>query len=246
MKLTGQQYQQLTDALLDAFPSPAKLAEMLRFRLEKNIHTLALGDDLMEIVFKLIRAAEAEGWIMQLLVAARESNPGNPALLAFSQQFGLASTTPPRTELERIIKVANSFLDVDEWCTRLGQIETQVCRIEIRSNRGMIYGTGFLLEPDVVITNYHVMEAVIEGKRGYTTNSGIMASPSDVILRFDYKRLADGTTLNPGTVYRLAAKDWLIDQRTTFRSLTSWTMRSSVWMESQGANRLGARLNLEL
>src|SRR5437868_6974510 len=62
MKLTGQQYQQLTDALLDAFPSPAKLAEMVRFRLEKNIYTLALGDNLKEIVFKLIGSAEAEGW----------------------------------------------------------------------------------------------------------------------------------------------------------------------------------------
>ena len=29
---------------------------------------------------------------------------------------------------------------------------------------------------------------------------------------FDYKRLADGTTLNPGTVYHLPADNWLIDK----------------------------------
>jgi Trypsin-like peptidase domain len=75
----------------------------------------------------------------------------------------------------------------------------------------MIYGTGFLLGPDVVITNHHVMEAVIEGEQGRTTAGGIAAKSADVMLRFDYKRLADGVTLNPGTVYRLAAKDWLVD-----------------------------------
>ncbi len=212
MKLTGQQYQQLTTALLMAFPTPIKLAEMVQYRIGKNLYTIAIGDDLEEIVFKLIRTAEAEGWIAHLIIAARESNPGNPALLAFSQQFGLAPGTPLQPELERIIKATNSFLDVNKWRTKLGQIETQVCRIEIRSNLGMIYGTGFLLASDVVITNYHVMEAVIEGEQGRTTNRGTSAMPSDVILRFDYKRLADGTTLNPGTVYHLPAENWLIDK----------------------------------
>jgi len=63
----------------------------------------------------------------------------------------------------------------------------------------------------VVITNYHVVEAVIAGEQGHTTSQGLRALPGDVVLRFDYKRLADGTTLNPGTVYRLAT-DWLIDK----------------------------------
>jgi hypothetical protein len=212
MKLTGSQYKQLTDALLDAFPTPAKLAEMVQFRIEKNLHAIATGDDLKEVIIKLIRTAQAEGWIIHLIVAARESNPGNPALLAFCQQLGLAPGPSLRPELERIIKVTNSFLDVDKWRTKLGQIETQVCRIEIQSNQGMIYGTGFLLAPDAIITNYHVMEAVVEGEQGRTTNRGISAMPSDVILRFDYKRLADGITLNPGTVYHLAPENWLIDK----------------------------------
>ena len=212
MKLTGQQYQQLTEAILDAFPTLARLAEMVQFRLEKNLYALALGDDLKEIVVKLIRTAEAEGWTNYLIVAARKSNPGNPALLACSQQFGLAPGSPFRPELERIIKTTNSFLDVDKWRTKLGQIEAQVCRIEILSNRGMIYGTGFLLAPDVIITNYHVMEAVIEGEQGRSTNRGISALPRDVVLRFDYKRQADGTTLNPGTIYHLATENWLVDK----------------------------------
>src|SRR5205807_2518705 len=32
-------------------------------------------------------------------------------------------------------------------------------------------------------------------------------------LRFDYKQLEDGTTINPGTPFKLAKDDWLIDHR---------------------------------
>jgi len=52
MRLTGKQYQQLTDALIDAFPSQQRLAELVKFRLEKNLNAIAMGDDLKEIIFK--------------------------------------------------------------------------------------------------------------------------------------------------------------------------------------------------
>ena len=60
-------------------------------------------------------------------------------------------------------------------------------------------GTGFLVGESTVITNYHVVENVFKHK----------AKAQDLILRFDYKRLEDGTTLNQGTVYRLD-DDWCI------------------------------------
>lgn len=203
MKLTGQQYQQFAAALLDAFPSQMKLVQMLRFRLDKNLPAISLGTNLQDIVFDLIGAAEAEGWTAKLLAAARESNPGNPELLAFAQQFGLVSSKASRQDIERIIRTTNSFLDVAQWRTQLGEMEGRVCRVEIalRGGSAHTYGTGFLVGPDVLLTTYSLMEAVINGK----------VKPSDVIFRFDYKRLADGTTLNPGVEFRLAAEDWLID-----------------------------------
>lgn len=206
MSLSGKQLQQLSNALRDAF-TKARLEQMLRFRLDKRLDDIALGDDYEEIVFKLLTTAESQGWTFKLIVAARESNPGNAMLLAFSQQLGLAptvedsqtSSTPSRPQLEKLIKTANYFSDINEWRKRLGEIEVQVCRVEIN---GEPQGTGFLLGPSVVITNYHVMNKVIEEKPGFT--------PDKVILRFDYKRLADGLTVKTGTAYRLA-DEWLID-----------------------------------
>ncbi|NEO70413.1 effector-associated domain EAD1-containing protein [Moorena sp. SIO3H5] len=206
MKLTGQQYQQLTNALLEAFPSKIRLAELVQYKFSKNLDSIAMGDDLKEIVFKLIKAAQAEGWVDKLIAGARESNPDNPALFAFAQEFNLAIAMPQplsaRGRLERLIKKSNSFLDVNRWRERLGQIEGQVCRVEVTNNdNSREFGTGFLIAPNVVITNYHVVESVILKQ----------PTSSNVILRFDYKQLGDGKIINPGTEYRLVEDDWLID-----------------------------------
>ncbi|WP_293048140.1 effector-associated domain EAD1-containing protein [Moorena sp. SIO1F2] len=94
MTLTGPQYQQLTNALIDAFPSKQELAELVYFKFSKNLDSIAMGDDLKEIVFKLIKAAQAEGWVDKLIAGARELNPGNPALSAFAEELNLATPMP--------------------------------------------------------------------------------------------------------------------------------------------------------
>ncbi len=207
MTLTGSQYKQFTEALLDAFESQQRLTELVKFEFGKNLNVIAMGGDLKEIVFKLIQAAEAEGWTDKLIAGARESNPGNPKLFAFAQEFNLAVAMPAelsaRGAFERLIKKANIFIDINKWREKLGQIETQVCRIEFtKSNNTKEFGTGFLIAPNVLMTNYHVIEALDLGN----------ANPSNVILRFDYKQLADGKIINKGTEYKLVESDWLIDK----------------------------------
>lgn len=198
IQLNGRQFQQFSQILRQAFPLQ-RFDEMLRFRLDRNREDLALGDDYEEIAFKVIDRSQREGWTAKLLLAAREANPGNDQLLAFAQQFGIApDNTPPRTELEKLINKANSYLDIAKWREKLGQIETRVCRIEIQ---GEAAGTGFLVGPSAVLTNYHVVKSVIDGQD----------TPADVQVRFDYKRLSDGATLNPGKVYGVANDNWLAD-----------------------------------
>jgi hypothetical protein len=87
--LNGRQYEQLSEALIAAFPDVAKLQHMLRFKLDKSLDEIALGNSLKDISFRVIGRAEAEGWTAQLVAAAREANPGNPLLSAFAQQLGL-------------------------------------------------------------------------------------------------------------------------------------------------------------
>jgi V8-like Glu-specific endopeptidase len=206
MPLSGSQYQQLRDALVDAFREE-RLIELLKFRLDKDFYRFKRGSDYDAVVFYLIQDAQAQGWVDKLVAAARESNPGNPELWRFAQEYNLAismpSTLSGRGALERTIKKTNSFLDVNIWREKLGKIEAQVCKVEItKNNNTKEYGTGFLIAPNVVMTNYHVIESVDKGQ----------ATPRGVILRFDYKRLGDGNVINNGTEYRLEEEDWLIDK----------------------------------
>ncbi|GAB1544206.1 hypothetical protein NUACC21_68820 [Scytonema sp. NUACC21] len=53
---------------------------MLSFELDRNLEAIAGEGNLQEIIFKIIQTAEAEGWILDLIRAARQSNPGNSLL----------------------------------------------------------------------------------------------------------------------------------------------------------------------
>jgi hypothetical protein len=199
MALTGSQRKQLSDALIDAFPSVSDLTMLLQFRLSRSIQTIAPPADTLSFqVFKIIEAAEAQNWTFKLVAAARESNPDNVKLLVFAQQFGLAATKMARDELESLISKSQGYIEVAKWRSLLGALEARVCRIELP--KGTAKGTGFLVGSNTVITNYHVVKSVIENK----------ASPNDLVLRFDYKRMEDGTTLNDGNCVGLA-NNWLID-----------------------------------
>ncbi len=92
MELNGRQQSQFQQALLSAFPSKAKLTQMVSFELDWHLEAIAGGQNLSEIVFALIQHAESEGATSKLLTAARNRNPGNPTLRNFAQSL----SQPPK------------------------------------------------------------------------------------------------------------------------------------------------------
>jgi hypothetical protein len=198
--LTGPQSRDFRSALRKAF-SLQSFTEMLWFQLSKPLDTITTANGLDAKIFDVIRKADEESWTAELLQAARLERPHDIDLFTFAQQFGLAIATPQGEALERKIEEANSDLDILPWRKRLSEIEAQVCRIEISGSWPPTYGTGFLLGPNLVMTNYHVVEDVILGK----------VPPERVICLFDYKVMDDGITINAGTPYTLASKKWCVD-----------------------------------
>jgi hypothetical protein len=87
MELTGKQREQLKDALISAFPDKNKLEQMLDYKLDKKLNAIAGGNNLTDIVSDLIKTAESEEWVENLINGARAQNPGNSKLLAFEQEF---------------------------------------------------------------------------------------------------------------------------------------------------------------
>lgn len=202
MNLTGPQLEQFSAALRDAF-GVEELQRMLKFRLTKNLENYtSLRLDMQQMVFDLITKAQQEGWTLKLLQAASEYNPGNAQLQILGQAIGMMPDgLPDAGTLERMVNISISMPDITAWRERLGEVEVRTCMVEIGNKPT---GTGFLLGPDLVMTNYHVVEPVIKGEGGL--------KPESISLCFDFKRLSDGTTINPGVVYQLVNGDgWLVD-----------------------------------
>lgn len=91
---------------------------------------------------------------------------------------------------ESYVNKTLSFLDAPKWVSRIQEIMGQVCRIDAGSS----CGSGFLIGPDLVLTNYHVLEGVIKQN----------VPASDVALRFDYTQEGGGVPIT-------LADDWLVD-----------------------------------
>lgn len=89
-RLSGTQYQQIQTALVEAFPGHAELAQLVRFALDANIHTIVAPGTLPDMVFGLLQHAEAHDSLPTLLARAVERNPGHRLLRAAAALVGLS------------------------------------------------------------------------------------------------------------------------------------------------------------
>ena len=110
------------------------------------------------------------------------------------QEQADAPTNALAPGLQRNVRPYLTTPDVRLWLDRAIAIYHRVCRIEHGGNG---VGTGFLVGPDTVLTNWHVVKDInAEGKL------------AELGCRFDYVRLASGA-LNPGQLVPLLANGCL-------------------------------------
>lgn len=179
-KLSGPQWRTLQEALADAFPSERELQLLVKFHFGENLARIVSGGNLGGTVFDLIQWSQARGWTERLFLAARAERPDHAGLAGFgllvapAAGAGRAATAPlAGSTLERVLRADVPNFKLADFLAKLGVIQSQVCRIEIG---GRAKGTGFLVGPSCVMTNYHVMQPLFE--------SGV--APSQVVVRFGY------------------------------------------------------------
>ena len=78
MKLSGQQFRLVREALLSAFTSKEQLSMMVRVQLDENLNAIAGGENLRVIIFNLVSWAESRGGVADLIQGACAEVPGNP------------------------------------------------------------------------------------------------------------------------------------------------------------------------
>lgn len=203
----GPQFGRLSDALLAAFPTLDALRLFLEFSLGQNLYAIAGAGALSTVVFDLLVAARAQGWLRDLYAAALAANPGNKKLAAFGRAAAVRRATGDglghaRLEsvggaaLQSAVSGATPYQDVEAVILGLSKIRGQVCRIELG---GRPAGTGFLIGPSAVLTNWHVVH----------DPAGRPVDGASVVLRFDFLR-AGATIVHQGTEFRLE-EAWLLD-----------------------------------
>jgi V8-like Glu-specific endopeptidase len=201
LELDGEQSADLRAALVDAYRDFNAAARLAEKALDLNLNLITSpGEGLEHAFFELINWSESRGHLDQLVLGAINSNPDNPKLQVVALKLGLSAATESKaTLLEKVLPGNTMFADVAKWRAELQRNEWRVCRID---QGGTGVGTGFLVGPDAVLTNHHVMRAAIDGA----------AKAADFTVRFDYKETEAGV-INSGEVVSLAddAATWLID-----------------------------------
>ena len=116
MALSSERRKKLRDALINAFPEKSSLEQMLWFELDKNLDTIASGDNLEAVVFNLIKKAEAENWVEDLIDAAQRENPGNQSLKYAARVLNFNPPSNCNSELR------NTVLESDVTDSTLSEI----------------------------------------------------------------------------------------------------------------------------
>jgi hypothetical protein len=208
--MPGVLVRDIRDALVDAFDHN-ELQQMLRTEMDLKLGAIVGPGPLGTVAFNLVEWAERVGQDRELLRAAYRSRPRNDALRAIYQKYGFAPAATlrrpgqavepaqPATDpgLEKAVKPYLPDFDVALWREQLAALEGRVCRVEVHGPIATM-GTGFLVGPEALLTNYHVLEPLYTGA----------APASAVRFRFDYKVLSNGM-VSDGVVVSLAP-EWRI------------------------------------
>jgi Trypsin-like peptidase domain/Effector-associated domain 1 len=207
--MPGVQFEEIWKAFYTGYTKKS-LEQMLRTRLGIDLGDIVADGPMKDMAFDLLGTAEREGWTVDLVREGYQFNARNPELLKVYQKYGFAPGVSAQQAgaavpdvrsvaegLEKTIKARLPAFDFAVWREKMALVESRVCRVEIGGNAA---GTGFLVGPDAVLTNYHVLRPALDG----TT------PPAKVACRFDYKVLADGSRVE-GVVVGLHATDWKLD-----------------------------------
>ena len=207
----------IRDAMLHAYGTLGQLTVLV-----SDVFDLPLGNvvnvaqPLETVMFDLIRELVSRGRLVELVLGAADRKPGNPKLRPLvdgirnvGQAYGKGAFSvgdyrkvldAAPGELETVVLEKLQFQHVGPWLERLARLRRAVCRVEPRPQADGVkgYGSGFLVGPDVVMTNCHVVRPFLDGK-----------AHKRVRVRFDFEAAADGVAVAAGRAVPLA-DDWKV------------------------------------
>jgi hypothetical protein len=214
MDLKGKPRQLLREALKSGFQDFEALnrfsKEVLNFNLLDRTHPSVGLDSNLDTLMSVM---DEKGEVRKLITAAREERPNNKLLREVEQHLKL--TFDPFADVqsnalldqkaqqvgpERVVIESVGFPSMESFLAGLGEAEFRVCVISYAIPGGKkVFGTGFLINNDLVMTNAHVIERTCPPTAPFSLSGNLIEAT------FDYRNV-NATK----TVYKLAERDWLI------------------------------------
>jgi S1-C subfamily serine protease len=207
--LTPDDVRSWTDVLLDAF-NYQEFRRAIYYgtgrRIEREVNIRDGDSYIFQAVLEL---AVRGGWFEALVRALRKDNPENGTLRDAAEAIGIEPAPPAVPDaseqgaLEKLVRARSPFVNLQEFIARLSAVGSRMCRIEV--DGGTTMGTGWLVGPDLVLTNYHVIEEVHQ----------TVVKPDAVACRFDFAADTVDTTNtgkpgDGGAPIGTLASDWLL------------------------------------
>ena len=176
----------------------------------QNLNIIASRDvGQSRVVYEVLQKIEATSLCHELVLAMHQWRPFDKDVTELVHQFSALPIvdTSREVELERLIRITQEqFLDPIVWAERFGPIRYRVCRVEHGDPKSKVagegFGTAFLVAPDVVLTNHHVINPVLRGSD----------AANEIIFGFDRITNNDPTSIGPNCGLKRPTKQeaWLI------------------------------------
>jgi hypothetical protein len=203
---SGPQKKRLREALTSAFDQQGMTLLVSDYFAPEAFPAIATEGSFPFRIHTLIEHARMNDWLLDLVAAARERRPKNEQLAALAAEVGLAATgarfdNPTTRTLEEIVQANATFINPAAFRDAMAALEGQVCWVDVPGGGG----TGFLVGPDLVLTNEHVTRRITAG----------LTTWQHVTCVFDFKEGAGGEAVDRKKLTRvgLVGPDWLVSAK---------------------------------
>lgn len=167
-QLTGPEIEELMEAIKRSF-SRENLEMFMRFRLDRD-YPFIHSTDINYSIFKMINDANRGFWHNKLIDAFLAERPHFPNIFKIAQDLEVAASFYRGSEAEKLNPEGLEALvrdmdhvSMDDFSSRIQLIERTVCSIRLETTSGKrFFGTGFLVGPDLLLSNYHVFKLLIK------------------------------------------------------------------------------------
>ena len=154
-----------------------ELRLLLQSKLGREMERLVTAVEYADQVAELVSRADERGWAPELLSMAIGERPNAETLISLHYRKAHLKVGG----LENVVR-AGSFINVADFITATMAVQRAVCSIKVIAAEEEV-GTGFLVGPDLLLTNHHVVHRLIDHPEEVT----------GIVLNFDYSGPNTGT-----------------------------------------------------